>query len=130
MPLLAGATYFGVVFAAGVVLGALRVFLVAPAIGPLGAVALELPFMLLASWWTCGWIVQRFVIVSRAEAAVTGASAFGLLIGAETGLALGLGGSSLDQVIASYGAPEGALGLAAQVAFGLFPIVRVGRGKR
>src|SRR5690349_5380621 len=105
MPLLAGATYFGIVFAAGFVLGVLRVTFIAPATGPLWAVALELPFMLAASWWTSGWVGRRFGIATLASAATTGAIAFVLLIAAETGFAMSLGGSRLDQVIASYGTP-------------------------
>ena len=55
----AGAAYFAIVFAVGFVLGALRVTFLAPAVGPLPAVALELPVMLAASWWTCGWLMRR-----------------------------------------------------------------------
>jgi hypothetical protein len=124
MPLRAGVVYFLAVFAIGFVLGALRVMFIAPAVGPLWAVALELPFMLAASWSICGWLVRRFSVQSLADAAVTGAVAFALLMAAETALALVLGASTLDQVIASYGTPHGALGLAGQVAFGLFPLLR------
>lgn len=51
----AGATYFALVFAAGFVLGAVRVIWVVPRVGTRTAELMEAPFMLLivviAAWW-------------------------------------------------------------------------------
>lgn len=83
----AGAAYFGALFALGFVLGTIRVLAVAPRLGELGAVALELPIMLLASWFACAWAVRRWSVPAATGARVLmGAWAFALLLGAETAL--------------------------------------------
>ncbi len=51
---LAGVLYFGLVFALGFILGTLRVLVLEPRLGSTGAVLLELPVMLAASWLLCG----------------------------------------------------------------------------
>ena len=49
--LLAGAAYFAVVFATGFALGVVRVLVTAPRLGETGAVLLEVPIILAASWF-------------------------------------------------------------------------------
>jgi hypothetical protein len=58
----AGSTYFGLVLALGFALGTLRVLALAPYLGPTGAVLVELPIMLAASWVLCGWLIARFAV--------------------------------------------------------------------
>lgn len=123
-PLKAGALYFAVVFASGFVLGTARTLFLAPQIGELTAVALELPVILVIAWTACGWILRR-VAISAAVAARTlmGAFAFALLMTGEIFLALAFGGT-LGGFLTSLGEPAGALGLAGQVLFALFPLIR------
>ena len=58
----AGLAYFAVVFAAGFVLGTLRVLVVAPHLGEIAAVVAELPIMLAVSWIICGWLLGRVAL--------------------------------------------------------------------
>ena len=61
-----GAAYFALVFAAGFALGVVRVLVLAPRLGALSAVALELPLILTVSWIACGWVLKRFSVPPRA----------------------------------------------------------------
>lgn len=120
----AGIAYFAVVFAAGFALGALRVTALVPRIGETAAVALELPLMLTVSWLACRWLIGAFAVPrTRGARIVMGAVGFMLLIAAEFGLGAVLVGRSIPMQLAAWRELPGALGLAAQVAFGLLPLV-------
>jgi hypothetical protein len=123
----AGAAYFGAVFLVGFALGTVRVLALVPRIGELRAVLLELPVILAASWALCGWAQRRFGVppVARDRLAMGGV-AFGLLMIAEAALSFGLGRSPGDY-LSSFATAAGAAGLAGQIAFALFPLVRVPR---
>jgi hypothetical protein len=126
--LAAGAAYFALVFAAGFALGTLRVALVAPTLGPVAATAVELPLMLGLAWFVCRWLVGRFALPPRAAPRlVMGGVAFTLLMLAEYAVSALLLGRALGEHLATYRALAAQLGLAAQIAFALFPLV-VGRG--
>ena len=58
------------VFAVAFLLGALRVTLVAPRIGPLAAVALELPLVLALSWVVAGRVLRRWPHAPRLGPAI------------------------------------------------------------
>ena len=120
----AGATYFAVVFVLGFALGVLRVFVLAPEVGELGAVALELPVMLLASWMACGVLVDWFdVDPGFGDRAIMGGVAFVLLLAAEAGLSLATG-RSIGQHFATFADSAAQLGLMGQIAFALFPLIQ------
>lgn len=121
----AGAAYFAAVFAAGFALGVLRTTVLTPAIGHLAAVAIELPVILAIAWFACGAVLRR-VAPTRGGAVLMGAFAFVLLMAAEAGLSVGLAGRSLAEHFALYARPAHLLGLAGQLAFAAFPIVRLG----
>jgi hypothetical protein len=121
----AGAAYFAIVFAAGFALGTMRVLLLAPRIGAMRAVALELPVMLTVSWFACGWSVTRFAVPGAATCQLAmGGVAFILLMAAETVLSFA-SGRDPAAYLASFATAEGALGLAGQVMFALFPLIRL-----
>jgi hypothetical protein len=125
----AAAIYFALVFAAGFALGTLRVLILAPAIGALPAVAAELPLMLALSWLACGAALARAfprTAPGFGARAGVGALAFAFLMIAEAGLAIGLGGESGGAYLKRLSAPEGLLGLAGQIAFAAFPLMRRG----
>jgi hypothetical protein len=122
----AGVAYFGWVFAAGFVLGTLRVLLVVPALGALAAVVLEVPVMLAIAWIIAGRVAARWAVPSRIGARlVMGGVALTLLLAAERLLGAALG--TWEPPLAS---PAGRVGLAAQAAFGLIPVLQLLAGRR
>ena len=125
--LVAGAIYFAAVFAAGFVLGVLRTLFVAPVLGPMGAVMVELPLILTLAWIVSARILRRRLLRGT-EAIVMGASAFTLLMLAEAGVSVGLGGRSLAQHLALYAEAPHLLGLAGQLAFACIPALQTRLG--
>ncbi len=123
----AAASYFAVTFAVAFILGALRQTVVAPRLGALAAVAIEVPLILGVSWVAAGWAVRRFAVpAGLAPRLAMGGIAFGLLQVSEFGFAAALGTPPEAYAAAFFTAP-GALGLAAQVAFALMPLAVVDR---
>ncbi len=122
----AGAAYFAAVFAVGFILGAGRVMMLEPALGPVFAVLLELPIMLTASWLLCAWFIRQFRIQATFYARFfMGLTAFILLMAAEFALAhYGFGRSGADQLQA-LATPSGAFGLTGQILFALFPLMQI-----
>lgn len=118
-----GFVYFAIVFAAGFALGTVRTLWLAPAIGSLAAVAIELPFMLAASWMACGWCLRRFSISDLGQRARMGALAFLFLMAAEASLAVGIFGLSLDAYAAGLLTAAGMLGLTGQLVFAAMPLL-------
>ncbi len=120
----AALVYVAIVFAAGLGLGALRTLLIAPRIGDLAAVAVELPVMLAISWFGAGLCITRFHVGSRLSHRITmGLAAFALLMGVEIALGVFGFGRSLESVVDGMTTPAGLLGLAGQVLFGLTPLL-------
>ena len=121
----AGALYAIVVSLIGFIFGTIRVLLFVPRLGETSAVILEIPLILVASWFVCRWCVNRLDVAATVPArSLMGLVAFLVLMSAEVGLGAVLGRSLVDQV-AAYGSQAGAIGLAAQVIFAMFPVVQV-----
>ena len=122
---LSGAAYFVIVFAAGFLLGTLRVLLVAPNVGEVTAVILELPIMLVVAWFACGWVLSKFHVPQKTfDRLVMGAFALLLLLIAEALLSIGLAGLSLRQHLYSYTQAGPLIGLVAQLLYAGFPVIR------
>jgi hypothetical protein len=122
----AAVAYVLPVFAAAFVIGAVRVTLVAPALGPFTAVALEVPLVLCLSFWMAGRVLRRWPLQLWARAGMS-VLAFVVLMLLELGTALAFG-QSPAQFLAAMTTPAGALGLAGQIGFALVPLVRQARG--
>ena len=120
----AGSAYCVLVFLCGFAFGTVRTLLIAPRIGPLAAVAAELPFVLAVSFFAAGALMRRFAITSRREAIAMGALAFCLLMATEVAVAA-LFGTPTRLYLASFATAQGALGLCGQVLFALIPAARV-----
>lgn len=121
----AGLAYFAGVFALGFVLGTVRVLWLAPRLGEGPAVLLELPVMLAASWAWCGWLLGRFRFPPGITAPLLmGGVAFALLMAAEFTLGAATGTPPASH-LARWATGPGAAGLAAQIAFALFPLARI-----
>ncbi|MFN0023678.1 MAG: hypothetical protein ACKVS5_07230 [Parvularculaceae bacterium] len=121
------ALYFGLIFALGFVLGALRTGLLAaaPEVSRFHAVLVEAPIMLAASWFVCAFVIRRYLASSTLAArAGMGGGAFLLLALSELLLAMWLLGMTPMEHFRSFGEPSRALGLAAQIVFGLFPLIQ------
>ena len=121
----AGSAYCGAIFLLGFILGIIRVLLLARWFGVVWAVLIELAIILTASWFVCGWTVRRFAVSARIAARLTmGLVAFGLLMFAEILLATVVG-QGADPYIRSFTTPESLLGLAGQIIFAVFPLIRL-----
>ena len=121
----AGAIYFAIVYLAGFVLGTVRVLLLAPRIGELSAILLETPIMLSASWIASCWCTERFVVPPEFRPRlVMGGAAFTLLILGEFGVSMLAFGRSCEDTVAAILSPSGLIGLSAQVAFALLPLLQ------
>jgi hypothetical protein len=133
MPILAGIAYFALVFALGFLLGTVRTIFVqdAPSAIRLLGVLIELPIMLSASWFICRYIISRFAVAPRVVArAVMGSLAFALLFLAELLVGALLFGRTPSEHFALYRDASYALGLAAQIAFALMPLVQLWQWKK
>jgi hypothetical protein len=119
----AGSLYFGIVFALGFVLGVVRTLAVEPAFGKTLGVVVELPVMLTASWWVCRRLMRRMGVAGIHEAALMGALAFVLLMGAEAAMSVLLFGRTLSAHLALYAEPADLLGLVGQVVFAILPLI-------
>jgi hypothetical protein len=115
------------VFAVAFVLGALRVTLVAPQVGPLLGVALELPVVLALSWVVAGRVLNRWPQPALLPRLALGALAFAVLMLLELATALAFS-QTPTQFLTAMTTPPGALGLTGQIGFGLIPLVRQPRG--
>jgi hypothetical protein len=120
----AGLIYFAVVFAVGFALGIVRT-LVAPAIGQLGGVAVELPLMLSAAWVVSNQLRQRVRVRGLRGAVIMGAVALVVLLPLEAGFAIVVFGRTVKEQLSSYCEPAQALGLAGQIVFATIPALQV-----
>lgn len=126
--LAAAAAYFAIVFALAFLLGVARTQFVAPRVGELVAVLIEAPIVLLISWRAAGWSIRRFSVMARAsDRATMGLAAFLLLMTVETAMSLVLFDRPLAQQFAAWATAAGAIGLLAQAAYGLIPLLAVRR---
>jgi hypothetical protein len=123
----AGALYAITVFLIGFILGSMRILLVAPRLGETIAVIVEVPFILTASWFVCGWCVHRLSVRRTVPPrSLMGFVAFLVLMSAEVAMGVMFGRSLVDQ-LATWGSRPGAIGLAAQVIFATFPVTQIWR---
>ena len=117
--------YFAVVFVAAFALGALRVTAIAPRLGELMAVLIEVPIVLGLSWFVCSRVVRYFEVPNAwAPRLAMGTVAFLLLMIAEPGIAVFGFGSTLSNYFAAFKSTAAIIGLLGQIAFALIPITQ------
>ena len=127
---IAAAVYFALIFGLGFVLGAIRVLLIAPLIGPVAAVFLEAPIMLAASWAAARWTAAILKVRPRGrERLIMGAGAFALIMAAEPALAVLVFKQTPAAYLAALGRPEGLIGLGMQALFGVIPYLQRAKGR-
>lgn len=124
-PARAGILYCTVVFAAGFVLSVLRIVWVAPLSGELVAVLLEAPILLAIAWGACGWVAERLDVPQPfLDRLVMGGVAVVVMVLAEAIAAMLAGGRSLGEFSERSGESAVLLGLLAQLAFAVFPLLQ------
>ena len=118
-------TYAIAAFAAGFILGVIRVLEVIPRLGETLAVLLETPIMLVVSWLVSRACVRAFGVgASTTERALMGAIAFVILMLAELTLSVAVFHRSPTEYAHTFLSLAGAVGLAAQIAFALIPWIQ------
>ena len=122
----AGFFYFLMVFAVGFLLGTIRVIYLIPRFGPVPAVLIELPILLAISWSACGIVLRHIEVPPQfGERLAMGTVAFVILMLAEVIFATLEFGQAIPDYLAQYSTAHGALGLAGQVVFAFFPVLRL-----
>jgi hypothetical protein len=122
--LVAAVAYFAIVFSLAFLLGVLRTLVIAPRVGEVTAVLIEVPLVLFIGWRAAGWSIRRFSVRARLPDRLTmGLAAFLLLMTVETAMSLLLFDRPLAQQFVAYATAAGAIGLLAQSAFGLIPLL-------
>jgi hypothetical protein len=123
----AGAVYFALVFAAGFVLGPIRVLWLLPRVGERAAELIEMPVMLVVLVLAARWVVRRFGL-GRAWAARLGVGlvAFALLVAAELAVVLRLRGLTVGEYLAGRDLVAGSVYAVMLGVFAVMPWV-VGR---
>ena len=125
MILAAGAFWFAVMFSIGVLLGPVRMVLLEPQLGPLGAVLVEALPMLVAMTLLAPWAARLFGVPATIRARLAmGASGLILLIVAETILGALLRGQGPGFWLTRAGTAEGWVYFALLGAFALMPLLR------
>ena len=108
----AGVAYALLALAAGWVLGPLRELVVAPWLGPLPALLLEVPAMLAACVLAARWTVRRFAVPARfGPRLVMGLVALAVLLAAELAGSMAVRGLSPGAWLARAATLPGALSL-------------------
>ena len=117
--------YFAIVFVIAFALGTVRVLLVAPLVGELAGAAIELPILLVISWMISRWVMRRWQVPGDTGSRLfVGLAALAMLLAAEILLGVTLFDRDLAGQLAAMTRGSGALGLAAQIAYGLIPLIQ------
>lgn len=121
----AGLAYFGLVFGAGFVLGAVRVPFLVPRFGMRTAELLEAPIMLAVVYVAARFVVRRFALPARTWPRLqVGATALALLLVAEIALVVVVQRQPLGAYIAGRDPVSGTVYLASLALFAAMPLLR------
>jgi hypothetical protein len=119
-----GFLYFALVFAAGFVLGTVRVLWLVPRLGERTAELMETPIMLLVIIIAARWVLRRFpappALPKRLAVGVIGLA---LLLVAEITFVLSLRGLSIAKYVAMRDPVSGSVYLAMLVVFAVMPLL-------
>jgi hypothetical protein len=116
--------YFALLFAAGFLLGPVRVLWLEPKLGPFLAVLCEMPFLFTAMVLAARW-VPRMASLDREPRSLIlmGLGALALLQAADIAVGVGLRGLTLSTQFAQFATPQGIVYAAALVAFAAMPVI-------
>lgn len=123
--LLAAAVYFGMVFGAGFLLGAVRVPFLVPRLGERIAELAEMPLMFAAIYFAAGYLVRRYgASIASFGWVLVGAMSLTMLVAAELLLAIAIAGRSLGEYLASRDPISGSVYLGMLLVFAAMPWLR------
>ncbi|MFN3464583.1 MAG: hypothetical protein ACK4X1_10975 [Terricaulis sp.] len=127
----AAAIYFALVFAAGLLLGPVRVIWIEPWLGNAIAVLLETPF-LIAAMWFASRAAPKWAGVSGGWPSFLAIGVVALIMQQIADLAVGFGlrGMTLRDQLAHFATPAGMIYAATLIIFALMPLVRMRRVER
>ena len=120
-PFVAGVRYFVPVFVFAFVVGVVRTLIVAPRLGDVLAVCIELPVVLGFAFIVCRRVASRVDPGPGARTAM-GATAVALVMVVEFVMATAVFGAAPADWLAGFATPAGQIGLAGQIGFGLMPL--------
>jgi len=124
----AGAVYFALVFAAGFVLGTIRVLWVVPRFGEKTAELMEAPIMLVVTILAARWTVNRFAMPPVPWRRLgTGFIALGILLAAEFTMVLKVRGLTISEYFASQDPVSGTVYAVLLGVFAAMPLLVVRR---
>lgn len=120
------AVYAGVAFAAGFVLGTVRVLVLEPRLGTVGSVLIEGPIMLAVSYLAARWVVARWMCdASRGRRVMMGMVALGMLLLLEFAISpvvnADTAGGWVRGFFAKFATTAGMIGAGLQVGFAVMP---------
>lgn len=120
------AVYAGVAFAAGFVLGTVRVLVLEPGLGAVGSVLVEGPIMLAFSYFAARWVVARWMFdASRGRRVGMGVIALAMLLLLEFAIAplanADAAGGWVRGFFAKFATTAGMIGAGLQVGFAVMP---------
>jgi len=118
----AGATYFGIVFGIGFILGFVRVLWIVPQFGVRTAELAEIPLMFIAIIFTARWLVQHFDLQGLLECLKVGFIALILLLTLEFSVVLWLQGLSINDYFAKHDPVSSTVYFVMLLIFALMPM--------
>jgi hypothetical protein len=118
---LLGLYYYLIVFTFAFLMGVARVLVVAPRLGPMAAVMIEVPILIAASLFVSRYFLRNSVL-TLLQLALMGLTAIILTMASEALLAELLQGNSVAAWARSLATPLGLVGLVGQIIFALMPI--------
>lgn len=125
-----GAFYFLMLFAAGFLLGMVRVPLLVPRLGERAAELIEAPVMLVAIYLGARYLVKKFPAASKWEYLASGLVGLGLLLAAECAVVLLLRKDTIGEYIAGRDPVAGSVYLLLLLMFALMPWMVATRKER
>jgi hypothetical protein len=124
----AGALYFALVFAAGLVFGTIRTIWLVPRVGARRAELVEMPIMLVVTIVAARWTVLRLSVTMMWSARIEmGCIALTLMLIAEFGFVLWIRGISIRAYLATRDPVSGTVYYLLLVVFAAMPLL-AGRG--
>ncbi len=120
----AGVVYFAVVFGIGFLLGVIRVPFLVPQLGQRIAELIELPFLLVAVFFSARWIVRRFGLRGRTvHSLLIGLVAASFLLTVEFSVVLWIRALTLSEFVAARDPVAATSYYIAVAIFALMPAV-------